>query len=67
VESEADRIGFTLLHKAGFNLIEALECEKRSAAVDAVVQRKGMVAGKTHPSGEKRIRDIEIVIKGLSR
>lgn len=59
MESEADLIGLCLMEKAGYNVQEAVEMWKRMAALAP----KQMEFASTHPSNERRIRDLEAWIR----
>jgi predicted Zn-dependent protease len=60
MESEADRIGVELMHKAGFDVNEAVEMWKRMDAQESVLE-----FASTHPSSERRVRDLQELIRKL--
>lgn len=57
-ESEADEIGIYLMHKAGYNIYEALKFWENMS--DGKKETNEFLS--THPSSETRIKDIEKVI-----
>jgi predicted Zn-dependent protease len=61
-ESEADTIGIYLMHKAGYNPHEAVKFWQKMAAVS---QGSTLEFLSTHPSDERRIKDIAEYIKTL--
>ncbi|MDR2080454.1 MAG: M48 family metallopeptidase [Campylobacteraceae bacterium] len=61
-ESEADTIGIYLMHKAGYNPSEAVKFWQKMAAASKSAQPEFL---STHPSDERRIKDIEAYIKTL--
>lgn len=64
METEADKIGVLLMHKAGYRIEEAVNMWRRmSAAGDA----QPMEFVSTHPAHETRIRDLLLLVKELRR
>ncbi|MDR2100005.1 MAG: M48 family metallopeptidase [Campylobacteraceae bacterium] len=61
-ESEADTIGVYLMHKAGYNPNEAVKFWQKMAAASSGATPEFL---STHPSDEKRIKDILEYIKTL--
>jgi predicted Zn-dependent protease len=61
-ESEADKIGVYLMCKAGYNPNEAVKFWKKMAAQGGSSKAEFL---STHPSDERRIRDIEAYIKTI--
>jgi predicted Zn-dependent protease len=61
-ESEADTIGVHLMYKAGYNPHEAVKFWQKMAAVS---QGSTLEFLSTHPSDERRIKDITEYIKTL--
>lgn len=61
-ESEADAIGVTLMHKAGYNPNEAVKFWKTMAAQSSGKTPEFL---STHPSDTRRIEDIQSQIKKL--
>jgi hypothetical protein len=58
-ESEADRLGLTLMAKAGYDPRQAIEVWKRMSSLNARQPPEWL---STHPSHERRIADLEAVL-----
>lgn len=61
-ESEADEIGIHLMHKAGYNMYEALNFWKNMSAGEKVKTNEFF---STHPSSSTRIANINRIIKQI--
>ncbi|MDR2905839.1 MAG: M48 family metallopeptidase [Helicobacteraceae bacterium] len=65
-ESEADQIGVVLMTKAGYNPREAIVFWQAMAAASKAAGSKSPEFLSTHPSDERRIKDIEgYIAKGV--
>lgn len=62
-ESEADEIGIHLMHKAGYNVYEALNFWKNMSAG----KKSGSEFFSTHPSSTTRITNIKRVISNIEK
>ena len=64
-ESEADAIGIHLMYRAGYNIHEAVKFWKNMQKLQGGKQTNEFFS--THPSDERRIHDITLLVKKLSK